>query len=91
MKFNSVQRNHTWELVPQSQYRQVIGLMWIFKIKYHDDGTLDKHKACLVSKGSSQVEGIDYEETFAPDFESLGQRNCLQVAQSLLGTGQSLV
>jgi hypothetical protein len=32
---------------------------------YHADGTSDKHKARLVAKGYCQVEGVDYEETFA--------------------------
>jgi hypothetical protein len=30
------------------------------------DGSLEKHKAGLVSKGFAQREGVDYEETFAP-------------------------
>ena len=54
------------ELVPWPQHRQAIGLKWIFKTKYHADGTLDKRKAHLAAKGYSQVEGVDYGETFAP-------------------------
>jgi hypothetical protein len=27
---------------------------------------LDKYKACLVTKGYAQEEGVDYEETFGP-------------------------
>ena len=36
-----------------------IGLKWLFKTKYHIDGTLDKLKALLVIKGYSQMEGVD--------------------------------
>ena len=53
---DSIERNHTWELLPHPQNSHVIGLKWIFKTKYHVDGTLDKHKARLVTKGYYQVE-----------------------------------
>ena len=42
IEFNSIKQNHAWELVPQPQHKQVIGLQWIFKTKYHADATLDK-------------------------------------------------
>ena len=39
---------------------------WVFKTKYLSDGSLDKHKACLVAKGYSQQPGIEFDDTFAP-------------------------
>jgi len=41
-------------------------LRWIFKVKHAIHGSLEKYKAIFVIKGYSQVEGIDYEEAFAP-------------------------
>lgn len=31
--------------------KSAIGLKWIFKTKYHVDGSIERHKACLVEKG----------------------------------------
>jgi hypothetical protein len=39
---------------------------WIFKIKYNANGFVPKHKACLVTKRFTQIEGIDSNETFSP-------------------------
>ncbi len=38
---------------------------WIFKVKYNVDGFVAKHKAHLVARGFTQVEGIDFNETFS--------------------------
>jgi hypothetical protein len=38
---------------------------WIFKIKYNANGFVPKHKTCLVTERFTQVEGIDFNETFS--------------------------
>ena len=38
---------------PEDQ--EIIGLKWVYKIKYNEDGTIQKHKARLVTKGYSQL------------------------------------
>ena len=45
----------------------------MFKVKYHLDGSLNKFKARLVARGFSQVQGVDFDQTFAPTvkFDSL--------------------
>ena len=43
----------------------MIGSKWIYSIKVHSDGSLDRYKARLVAQGYKQEYEIDYEETFA--------------------------
>ena len=38
----------------------------MFKVKYHPDGSVARFKAKLVAQGFSQIQGIDFAETFAP-------------------------
>ncbi|GJW21098.1 ribonuclease H-like domain-containing protein [Tanacetum coccineum] len=40
--------------------------MWLFKHKFHANGTLSRNKAWLVANGSSQQQGINLDETFSP-------------------------
>ena len=46
--------------------RNVIGTKWIFKNKQDENGIIVRNKARLVAQGYSQVEGIDFDETYAP-------------------------
>ena len=55
-----------WELVPKSQGVNVIGTKWIFKNKSDEHGTVIRNKSRLVAQGYTQVEEVDFDETFAP-------------------------
>jgi len=59
-------RNNVWILVPRPEGTNVIGTKWIFKNKTDEFGTIIRNKARLVAQGYTQVEGIDFDETFAP-------------------------
>ena len=61
-----IEKNHTWELMQKPKDKEIIGLKWVYKIKYNEDGTILKHKARLVTKGYSQLPGVDFKETFSP-------------------------
>jgi len=58
-------KNSAWEIVPRLEGKSVVGSRWIYKVKQVVYGSVEKHKATFLAKGFSQVQGIDYEETFA--------------------------
>jgi hypothetical protein len=59
-------RNDVWTLVPHPAEQNIIGTMWIFKNKTDEHGTVVRNKARLVAQGYTQIEGVDFDETFAP-------------------------
>ncbi|KAH9704629.1 reverse transcriptase Ty1/copia-type domain-containing protein [Citrus sinensis] len=65
-EIESMKSNQVWDLVDLSPKRRTIGNKWVLRIKHKADGTVERNKACLVAKGYTQQEGIDYEETFSP-------------------------
>lgn len=65
-ELSAIQKNQTWDLVDLPEGKNVIGLKWVFKTKYHADGSIQKHKARLVVKGYSQQQDVDFYETFSP-------------------------
>ncbi|GKC90496.1 retrovirus-related pol polyprotein from transposon TNT 1-94, partial [Tanacetum coccineum] len=63
-EYNALLRNHTWELIPPTS-RHPIRCKWVFRVKRHPNGTVDKYKARLVTKGFIQEYGKDYFDTFS--------------------------
>ena len=60
--------NNVWELVkrPDPRKHNIIGTKWIYHNKQDEHGQVVRNKARLVAQGYTQVEGIDFDETFAP-------------------------
>lgn len=65
-EFNALQQSGTWSLVQPTSDMNILPNKWVFKIKKHSDGTIERYKARLVANGFHQQEGIDYTETFSP-------------------------
>ena len=59
---------NVWELVkrPDPHKHNIIGTKWIYRNKQDENGLVVRNKARLVAQGYTQVEGIDFDETFAP-------------------------
>ena len=58
--------NGTWVLVDLPKDHKTIKCKWVYITKCDTQGNVTRHRARLVTKGFSQTEGINYEETFAP-------------------------
>ncbi|XP_073138757.1 uncharacterized mitochondrial protein AtMg00820-like [Henckelia pumila] len=65
-EFDVLIRNGTWDLVPSTMSQNVVGCKWVFWIKRKPDGSVDRYKARLVTKGFHQRLGLDYTDTFSP-------------------------
>ena len=65
-EYDSIARNIAWEIFLRPVAKSVVGSRWIYKVKQAADGSVEKYKARFVARGFSQIEGIDYEENFAP-------------------------
>ena len=64
-ELNQNEKNQTWELVPRPKDKNCIDTKWVFRNKLNEYGKVVINKESLVCKGYAQVEGIDFEETFA--------------------------
>jgi hypothetical protein len=53
-------------LVNKPQDKEIIGVKWIYKVKYNIDGSVQRNKARLVAKEYSQQPEVDFHETFGP-------------------------
>jgi hypothetical protein len=63
-EYNSIMKNDVWEVVPRPEGKSVVTSRWLYKLKHVADGSIEKYKALFVAQGFSQVEGVDYDETF---------------------------
>jgi hypothetical protein len=65
-ELDQIKKNNTWEMVQRPEGKIIIGSKWIFKNKLNEQGQVVRNKARLVYKGYAQIEGLDFDVTFAP-------------------------
>ena len=64
-ELNNFTRNDVWSLVERPR-QNVIGTKWVFRNKQDENGVVTRNKAKLVAQGFTQIEGLDFGETYAP-------------------------
>nr|KAJ0227737.1 hypothetical protein LSAT_V11C100025710 [Lactuca sativa] len=65
-ELNEFERHKVWTLVPRPSGKTITGTHWVYRNKVDKDGIITRNKARLVAQGFTQIESIDYGETFAP-------------------------
>lgn len=64
---NSLDKNHTWDIVEWPLGHRIVGCKWILKLKDGIPGVEPpRYKSRLVARGYTQVERVDYNEIFDP-------------------------
>jgi hypothetical protein len=78
----ALHENHTWDLVQCPLQANVVTGKWIFRHKFHADGSFDRYKARWVLRSFTQRPGVDYDETFSPVVKPATVRIVLTFARS---------
>lgn len=58
-------KTNIWKLVTLPDHKKIIRCRWVFKLKLHANGFVERCKARLVAKGFTQTEGLGYQDAFS--------------------------
>ena len=79
-EINNMRRNKVFKLLKREKHMKVLDGRWVFARKLGPTGEVIRHKARWVVKGFRQVEGIDYDETYASVVASMVWKFLLALA-----------
>jgi hypothetical protein len=73
----------TWVLEEPPLGANIISSKWVFKAKKDTVGIIARFKARLVAQGFSQIDGVDYDNTYAPMAQLSFSRAIIAMANCL--------
>jgi hypothetical protein len=79
----SLRSHETWRAVGKEELSSevnLIGSRWVYDVKVNSCGEVIRYKARLVAQGFTQVEGVDYSETYAPVANKTSLRIMVSIA-----------
>lgn len=62
----ALERISTWQLVEAQPNIKPIGCKWIYKVKFHANGSIKRFEARLMAKGFNKIKGLNYVDTYSP-------------------------
>ena len=78
-EIKSLEDNNTYNLVSRPKDKNIIDGRWVFTIKLSPNNE-ETYKCRYVAKGFSQVENVDYYETFSPTARIISLKLLIQIA-----------
>jgi hypothetical protein len=64
-ELNNFKRNQLWSLVERPK-KNIVVTKWVFHNKKDEHGVVTRNKTRIIAKCYSQIEGLDFDEIFAP-------------------------
>jgi hypothetical protein len=84
LEMGSLDENHTWDLYPIDKIhvhkKEILSGKWVYKIKRDTDNNIERFKARWVVRGFEQIEGLNYNETFASVVKPMSYKALFAIA-----------
>lgn len=80
-ELDALEKNDTWKVAKKPPGAKCLHSKWVFKLKTHEDGTIERYKARLVVRGDEQEYGVDYTFTFSAVLEMVSGKVILVLSR----------
>ncbi|KAJ3552017.1 hypothetical protein NP233_g12969 [Leucocoprinus birnbaumii] len=82
-EINVMKARGVYELVERPVGKNIIDPKWVYALKFDGNGALSDRKSRIVAKGYTQIQGVDFEETYAATARLESFRLILAIVASL--------